>query len=185
MEKVNQRVMLSKRLLKESFIQLLQTKDIHKICIRELCREAGINHCTFYKYYGSQYDLLREMENDMLQKVECTLAGESEGDRLLILLNYVQDNLKTMRLLIDNNIDPTFSEKLFSLSFVQREFKDILGEGDGKGEYVSHFIFYGALRIVQLWLNKEEREPPEEMAQLLTHLFLIPCAGARKKGRKQ
>ena len=76
-EKINQRVMLTKRLLKESLIKMLETENIYKISIRELCEQAGINRSTFYKYYGSQFDLLREMEEDMLHHVQQTLM-ESE-----------------------------------------------------------------------------------------------------------
>ena len=53
----NQRIMLSKRLIKESLTRLLASESIHKISVRMLCEEAGINRSTFYKYYGSQYDV--------------------------------------------------------------------------------------------------------------------------------
>ena len=82
MKKVNQRIMLTKRLLKESFAEMLHEKDIRKISIRELCANAGINHCTFYKYYGSQYDLLQEMEDDLLQSTEQALIASSDGDMI-------------------------------------------------------------------------------------------------------
>ena len=54
-EKEDQRVMLTKRLLKDSLVSLLKEKTIFKITIRELCDTAGINRSTFYKYYDSQY----------------------------------------------------------------------------------------------------------------------------------
>jgi AcrR family transcriptional regulator len=52
-----------KKLLKDSLIRLLQQGSIHRISVREICDRAGINRTTFYKYYGSQYDLLGDMEN--------------------------------------------------------------------------------------------------------------------------
>ena len=61
-QRENQRVRLSKRLIKESLTRLLQTESIHKVSIRTLCEEAGVNRSTFYKYYGSQYDVLEELE---------------------------------------------------------------------------------------------------------------------------
>lgn len=169
MEKVNQRIRLTKRLLKESFVELLQQKDIHKISIRELCENAGINHCTFYKYYGSQYDLLKEMEDDILNKLEQTIAEVSDKDPIMILLEYLEENINMAKLLINNNIDPMFPEKLFSLPIVQEKFAKMLSKNYGENyfNYITSSIFYGAFRICQIWLNKEEREPPKEMAQLL------------------
>ena len=46
----NQRVMLTRRLIKESLTGLLAEESIHKISIRALCERAGINRSTFYKY---------------------------------------------------------------------------------------------------------------------------------------
>ena len=59
----NQRVRLSKQMLRSSLIEILGEKSIHKVSIREICDRAQINRTTFYKYYGSQYDLLLDMEN--------------------------------------------------------------------------------------------------------------------------
>ena len=61
----NQRIRLSKTMLKNALIELLKTKNIEKISIYELCGQAQINRTTFYKYYGSQYDLLADIENDV------------------------------------------------------------------------------------------------------------------------
>ncbi len=177
MEKTNQRVRLTKKLLKDSLIDLLQEKDIRKIAIRELCENAGINHCTFYKYYGSQYDLLAEMESDLLEKVEMTLAekSQSEPDKqpIITLLMYLEENLKITRLLINNNIDPLFPEKLFSLPTIQKELANELSENyhEGTHEYAMNFVFYGAFRVAQMWINKDNRESVNEIADLLMAIF--------------
>lgn len=65
--KENQRVMLTKRLLKESLSGLLKEKRIEKISISELCKEAGINRSAFYKHYDTRYDLLYELETDLAE----------------------------------------------------------------------------------------------------------------------
>lgn len=66
-KKENQRIMLTKRLLKESLIEMLAKKSIKKISVSELCTAAGINRSTFYNHYGSQFDVLKEMELDMIE----------------------------------------------------------------------------------------------------------------------
>ena len=47
MQKENQRVMLTKQLLKESLIYLMKKKEIQKVSVSELCHNAGINRVTF------------------------------------------------------------------------------------------------------------------------------------------
>ena len=58
----NQRIRLSKAMLKNALMRLLKEKPIEKISIYELCAAAQINRTTFYKYYGSQYELLADTE---------------------------------------------------------------------------------------------------------------------------
>lgn len=36
----------------------------------------------FYKYYESQYDLLKEMENELLSQVEAVIAEDESADVL-------------------------------------------------------------------------------------------------------
>ena len=66
----NRRVSMTKRIIKDTFIEMLEKKNIQKIYVRELCETADINRSTFYKYYESQYDLLAEMQNDLLIQIE-------------------------------------------------------------------------------------------------------------------
>ncbi len=51
---MNQRVMLTKRLIKESLLKILKSKKIHQVSVKELCIGAEINRSTFYEYYGSR-----------------------------------------------------------------------------------------------------------------------------------
>ena len=45
--KENQRITLTKRLLKESLVRLMEAKSLQKISVSELCKDAGINRATF------------------------------------------------------------------------------------------------------------------------------------------
>ena len=52
--KDNQRVRLTKRLLQDSLIELMKTKTIYKISIKEICELAEVNRSTFYKQRSYQ-----------------------------------------------------------------------------------------------------------------------------------
>ncbi|MBQ6721332.1 MAG: TetR family transcriptional regulator C-terminal domain-containing protein [Clostridia bacterium] len=38
-------------------------------------------------------------------------------------------------------------------------------------EYIFNFITYGAYRVICIWLNKEQRESPREIARQLIRLI--------------
>lgn len=176
MEKENQRVRLTKRLIREAFAECLNEKEIHKIGIRELCEKAGINHCTFYRYYGSQYDVLTEMENDLLNAVEKAIKDDDKTQPLQALFEYLGKNADICKLLVNNNIDQTFPEKLFSMPIIQEQMNYMVETAPEKlnVEYYSNFLFYGVYRIVQLWINKDKRESPKEIVRLILTLFGNP-----------
>ncbi len=68
MAETNQRVTVTKRMVREGLMRLLEKKPLEKINITELCQEAGINRTTFYRYYELPRDVLTEMQNAFLEE---------------------------------------------------------------------------------------------------------------------
>lgn len=175
-QRENQRVRLTKRLIMEAFTECLKEKEIHKISIRELCAKAGINHCTFYRYYGSQYDVLTAMEDDLLNAVSRSIAADDKTEPLQTLFEYLEKNADICKLLVNNNVDQTFPERLFSMPIIQQQMNYMVSNAHEKinVEYYSNFLFYGVYRIVQLWINKPVRESPREIVGIILTLFGQP-----------
>ena len=174
-KKEDRRVTMTKRMLKEALIEMLRETDIYHVSIRELCQRADVNRTTFYKYYGSQFDLLSDMENDMLTFLSQTIT-EHEAEPVKIIETacvYMENHLEFGRLIINNNVDPVFPQKLFSLAAVRAAaLNQYAGKMDeAMMEYLYHYITYGAYRIICVWLNKEQREPPAQIAQFLIELI--------------
>ena len=173
---MNQRIMLTKKLLKNSLTELLHDQDIYHISIRELCENAGINRSTFYKYYGSQFDLLKEMEDDLLKSIEDFLYIEINNNNtntLSNILQYLEEEIDFVRILINANVDPDFPNKLFSLMSIQTMLKEHFGNSMTLNEYAycSTALIHGAFQIVCMWLNKDDRESPNWLADfLLKHI---------------
>ena len=179
----NQRVRISKQLLKDSLVRLLHEKSIHNISVREICEGAEINRTTFYKYYGSQYDLLEGIESELLTKIDGYLgpsSGDTDLDRLRKVLSYAVNNLELCRLLFNNNVDPGFPGRLISLPRVQEMLSQLLAEGYGGDtlKYISCFIVSGGFAIIKEWINQENPDPPETVALLLADIIfkLIPLS---------
>ena len=66
MPKSDHRIRVTKMLIRRAFTELLRTKPIQSISVKELCETAGINRGTFYAHYTDIYDLLKKMEEEML-----------------------------------------------------------------------------------------------------------------------
>ena len=55
---MDRRTKYTKNIIKETFINLLEKKELNKITVSEICKIADINRSTFYRYYLDVYDLL-------------------------------------------------------------------------------------------------------------------------------
>ena len=67
---MDRRVKYTKRIIKDTFLELLQEKDITKVTVIELCNKADINRATFYRYYLDIYDLLDKLEEEFINEVK-------------------------------------------------------------------------------------------------------------------
>ncbi len=167
---------MTKRMLKAALIEMLKEKDIYHISIRELCERADVNRTTFYKYYGSQFDLLTDMENDLLFLL-ASLVKDPEADTIKAIetaCTYLEDHLEFARLIFNNNVDPAFPQKVFSMEGVKEAVIKKCNDRhkDTELEYMYNYMTYGAYRVVYVWLNKEKRESPREIAGILAKTIL-------------
>ena len=117
--KENRRIQMTKMLLRESLFELLEEKPIGKITIKEICENADINRSTFYKYYGDQFALLKEVEDELIQKTaEFVFNLNAEDNKLTILedfLGYVKKNADIFRIVLSTNGNTQFRYKLYNI----------------------------------------------------------------------
>jgi len=181
--KPNQRVALTKELVHRALIELLKRQEIHRISIRELCQIAGINRTTFYNHYGSQYDVLAEIRDwylrDIAEAIESTDLQDPENlcSRVSLVLSYMEQNLEISRLLIQNNIDESFAQRLFSLPKIEDMLAETLKASVSSREYrdVVSFAISGSYKLVQNWIAEDNRRSSAEMAHLILRLAGAVC----------
>ena len=65
----NRRVTMTKLLIKNALLELLEHKELSNISITAICETADVHRSTFYKYYSTTADLLREIEQDYLDRI--------------------------------------------------------------------------------------------------------------------
>ena len=170
-KKENQRVILTKRLLKEAFLEMFKTTPIDKIHVRTLCDKAEINRSTFYKYYTGPLDLLAEMENEMLLLVEQEMQKcHSLSGSLVTICLYLENNIEMARLII-NNASGDFHKKLFSLPSLRNLISARLdGFSETEKNYIVSFITTGYYQMFKDWINKDNREAVDDMVKLVMTL---------------
>lgn len=175
-EPKNQRRTLTKRLLKESLMKLLKEKDIQKISITELCQDAGINRTTFYSHYSNQYDVLKDMENTMIQDVQAIIDRYQSDDKIHLLevmeavCDYLKDNLEVSKAVLGNNgIESEFASALFQIPaachFASVHLPAHYDEVDR--ELLLICFSKGGYSLIRQWLVYDLPKSPKEIARLI------------------
>ena len=67
------RTRVTKILIRKAFTQLLNSKPIQAISVKELCEKAGISRGTFYAHYRDIYDLMEQIEAEMTEDFQAAL----------------------------------------------------------------------------------------------------------------
>jgi len=167
--------------LEDSFIKLLEKKDISQISIKEICANADINRATFYSHYSDQNDLLKKIEDKLLDNVKAQLAEidlvSNEVSAVLIaekIFEYILENARLCKLLLSERGDVTFQKQIMMLVYdkIITEITDNNKITKEDAEYVYAFTITGCIGFVQKWLNDDMKKPPRYMAETVIKLTL-------------
>ncbi len=182
----DRRTRYTKMVLRESLKTLMVRKPLAKITVKELCEQADVNRCTFYRYYRDPYDLLHQIEDEIIEEINSTLAAfyfqYDTGEAFQAvekIFQYIADNSDFCRLLLSEAGDVAFQKRVMVL-FQQRyleEWKARRNTDPETGEYLYLFVVNGSVGIVQNWLKTGMRKTPREMAELLLRLSGQGLAG--------
>jgi AcrR family transcriptional regulator len=177
--KDDRRVKYTKMVLKESFINLLEKKDISQITVKEICEDADINRATFYSHYTDVYDLLKKIENELLENVNVYLSQlyhkeVNETQLTEKIFTYIKENAKLCRLLLSERGDLSFQKKIMILVYdkIINDLTDNSNISREDAEYVYSFAITGCVGIVQKWLDEDMKKSPRFMAEMVLKLTL-------------
>ena len=170
----NQRIRITKMLLKQALIKLLYEKKIDKITVSELCEHAGINRSTFYKHYGSQFDVYDEIEQDFFTAALEMLTSEKEGEKTGIcrFLEFLKQKKEEVYVIIVLQADPDFIHRIFDMPalryFANRNYDDSFTER--QNEYMRIYEYNGGFALIREWVASGCEEDPMEIERLLLHM---------------
>lgn len=181
-DKTDRRVRRTKALLINAFVTLLESKPIKDITVKELCDTADLNRGTFYLHYKDIYDMIEQLETDILNEFQGLIQhydiADSDPTRPYMLLHnifrFAADNAALCRVLLSANGDISFLINIKSLfrDFYLRLCIATFGENDySRYEYSYDFIASGCVGLIESWLSSEHPKPPEEIAALASNII--------------
>lgn len=184
------RVLRTRQLLKEAFVDLLQEMDIEKLSVNRLAERATINRVTFYLHYKDISDMLDKMADEVIEDVsnvlgepEANLSSSDEENIKMLerFLEHIAENAKFYKTILVSRGLPHFKERL--LSFFT-EWLVLRIDSRGSDSFVRQagiekeiFLWYDAAAVmgtVEAWLRNDMPYTP---AYLARQFYLIHKRG--------
>jgi AcrR family transcriptional regulator len=170
--KTDRRVKYTKAMLKQALVELMKTQHISKISVKSLCEHADINRSTYYAHYADQYDLLRQVEQEVLDNLKQYLQKQDIDSNYPVsvqvlkrILDYIQENAELFRALLSENCDWSFQKDVLELSRVVSI--QVGRKPDERTiEYLRVFGITGCISMVQKWLREGMIEPTAVMSEI-------------------
>ena len=174
MKKENQRIMITRRLLKENLIELLKEKSIDKISVTELCQRAEINRSTFYAHYSAPKDALLEIKRDFAAQIAESLRSLDKNaapkDKLLRICELIAANAELEKIILSNSDDDEATEAAFGEIF-GAPFAPDRNLNENARRLVAVFFHQGFFRVVREWILHEIPITPAEIAEIFSDIL--------------
>lgn len=166
--KDNTRTKITKTKIENEFLNLLEQYQIEKITIRKICESAKINPSTFYFHYKDIYDLMEEIEKNMMYEVENAFWDDVEKRfklNILEFLNVIEKNKKFYKIYLNKN---------GSLMKLNMNPKNIKKEDVGKERiYKYNFFNGGTTAIIKKWLESDCLDSKEMIEKIILEMLYI------------
>lgn len=150
--------------LERAFVQLLQTTELKKITVADLCKETGLNRSTFYANFLDIYDLADKLRTQL----------EHEFSALFADYDYFNERTGALKMFMHIKENQLFYTTYFKLCYDESHKISIYDSKRAEAEHMDRNVNYhieffrsGLNAIIKMWLDGGCRETPEEMAEIL------------------
>lgn len=171
------RIIRTKKLLRDSLINLLQKKSIEKINVVEICDNAMIHRATFYKHFEDKYHLLACTLEDIKEEVLIESAEKVEFDSLeemylyIVnnLLDYLAENKDILLNIIESNKNDTVIQMIYNAMekcieyFLEKKIS--LNNGKIPITIVARFYAGGITAVALWWVHGKGTISKEELLE--------------------
>ena len=168
----NRRVRMTKSLMKDALLELMEHQDLINISVTAICETADVHRSTFYKYYSDPSELLREIEQDFLDRIPTPPKVLDQQNQQALLqatskfFDFIMENKKTFRVLFSGSSGSSFASRL--VEFLCDGYVLIGDETDEiTSRFKSIYIANGTVGMMREWVNADFPVSSQKIAEMM------------------
>lgn len=177
----DRRARRSRRMLKESLLELMKRKRFSEISVRDVTDGADMNRGTFYLHYTDTADLLQSLEADLFMELQELIDAhiqETLDDRTLRpvlepILDYAVERREIWEVLLSDSASSGFIQGLQQL--IRRNGAPLVEawfhpRDSSLTDYLLNFLTWGFVGLLREWFKQEMRLPREALLSAAVRL---------------
>lgn len=169
----------TEEIIKEEFLKLLKEKELNKISVAELSRNARIGRGTFYLHYDDVYDLYESFERETLETLAKSFenafptTNKSNLEKLVDeLVTYIETNKDFFRIIAKDNLGITIYKlkKLFYSKVFEEDTKINPYGNKTYDKNESIFVVSGIIGVIERWIMDDFLLSKEEISSNISKI---------------
>lgn len=158
---MDRRVQRTRKLIIETFMELLRDKGFEKITVNDIAYRADINRGTVYLHFLDKYDILEKCIDIYVEELLSQCSGDEEihlrYDAMGKVFSYLEEHIDIYKLLHENDKYGMFRKKLTNALLSQVEIAMALmpKEIATSREIASQFLVNGLLGVIEWWISSD------------------------------
>lgn len=180
-KKLDRRTAKTKKAIAIALAKLLSEKEINKITITDIAKEADINRKTFYNYYSSVYEVIDDIENEIVSAFskslsEIDMKSDFQKPQIIlgVLMEIIRQHADFYGRIFTAGANPNLPDKIAAAitERLKSEF-EARTELDGiKLEIISTYTIAGMAAVYREWFRSGKAIAVEEVSKYCTELML-------------
>ena len=176
----------------DAFWSLYCEQRIEKITVKEVIHKAGYNRSTFYEYFRDVYDVLEQIENEIIPTRDelpaVSFVNMEIGMSIELVMNLYDKNTEYYSVLLGDKGDPAFATRLKNA--IKEAVKEALSSGVEMDlielDYILEFVLSAMIGIMNYWFKQDVKISSQELATLIKELMengIIPKINTQMIGK--
>lgn len=179
----NRKITMTKSLLQQALVELLEEKHLSSITVTALCAKADVNRSTFYAHYASLDAVLDDVETEFLSHVSYITGIQDRRQhwqQMYEYMRYIQRHKSTFLVLLQNGrLVDKVSET--SVELYRQKLVSDRGESEEEFKLLLQYHVAGTYQMISYWIQHEELYSIEHV---FIHVFPSPHTDVRKLCRE-
>ena len=167
----------AKDILQKAMFQLMKKKTIEKITVEEIIASCDVSRATFYRNFRDKYDLMHYCYQSTVDNFIANIKSDNWEEILVDIFSFLKGYKTFFTNAIKTRGDNSFLDFLYDYSYRFYEEQMLARLGMSELTQEDHdciaFNCSGAVWLVELWIRRNMKEPPEQMARW-SYQFMPP-----------